>query len=125
MSKALAYLKVVSLSGVMVFITFALIATLDEFARIPFYRTLPIAACFVNGATLFLLWHSKARLDIASRLWSRLDVRRTPLWGNRSNFTRDHSMEISAAVARIHSVAWRFPTRNGGAGVETQETRLT
>jgi len=41
------------LIGVCLFVTFGVIAVLDEILRLPFYRSIPLGALIINGAILF------------------------------------------------------------------------
>jgi hypothetical protein len=122
----------VILTGSLLLSVFAAVAALDEFARIPFYRTLPVAAGLINSAWLLMFARRTRRMRFgmglvarlaqsASRLFTfpRLAFSRT--WHNRRTRTTapgDRKApntpsveEIEAALRKVHSIAWGFPLR--------------
>src|SRR5882724_6975446 len=59
MNKAAISLATVFLTGIFLLGLFGVLAFLDEFARLPFYNSLPIAAGVVDGTLLILRWRHK------------------------------------------------------------------
>ncbi|HBB87273.1 MAG TPA: hypothetical protein DC047_06630 [Blastocatellia bacterium] len=144
MSKALDWMTTIALSAFFLCCTLAVIAGLDEFARIPFYATLPVAACLINGTAVFLIWRRRSSVEVAGSIFSRVTsgVRAFSgsVTGDRGNpqfhenpllsikrpterFSRTQSREVLAAVAKIHSVAW-FPASASNVPPCIQETRV-
>jgi hypothetical protein len=125
------------LAGALLFCILAGVAALDELARVPFYRTLPIVALFVNAVSGFLLLRGRNRIGIKHRLLARLvslpavrfrlprfafgGLRREQSSTNRAgagtgatSATRrtPSPQQIEAALRNVHSVVLGFPFRN-------------
>jgi hypothetical protein len=126
MDKLLHWLAFIFLTGTLLLFALGAIAALDEFAKVPFYHTLPLVAGSVNGALLFLLLRRHGRTGVVDQLYSRLRPRvraeqevvgardgsescqgvGRPVKSISENFARPSTQELSAALAMIHSVAW-------------------
>jgi len=135
-SKPVLISVAVLLAGLIVFSVFVAVAALDEFARIPFYRTLPASALLVNGISAYIFFRNRGRVGAGAGLYSRLISNVAPLGGGilaaprhavqvgrllfrrkaapRINRTRRHASGAGATTAwgNIHSIAWGFPTPN-------------
>lgn len=131
MSKLAARSATAVLTGTLLFGILAAIAALDEFARLPFYRTLPAVGLLVNAIWLFLIFGDRIRLETLSGRLARLGSTAAALFsrclvfaqqqfsqGSRSarprnaSFRRSSPQEIETALRKIHSVAWGYPSRN-------------
>ena len=114
---------------------FALVAVLDQFARLPFYHTLLVVAAAADAATALAAWRIWGRGgDAFAALRSNLSAGRSFRFSWRMpRFTRTPSgeaaarpssarrvrepsaREISEAMRKVHSVAWGFPNRRRAA----------
>jgi hypothetical protein len=114
------------------FLAFGAIAVLDEFARLPFYQTVPIGAIMINVGVLFLFYRARSGIRIFDHLRSKLQSIKFELPSRKLSFyprapvdraaTGDQRengqvhpplpQEIKSALQGIHSIAWGFPTAN-------------
>lgn len=132
MSKLLTWLTTALLAVALLLCALGGIASLDEFARLPFYNTLPFASLLINGTFVVLLWHNKKHIDLVEQvyqglaLFNRISLRRPVI--SRTSERRERSTgapsfrqtetrrmrmpssrEIEIALGRVHSIAWGFP----------------
>ena len=132
MNRAYKSLATIILAGILLLGAFALIASLDEFARLPFYYTLPLVALIVNSAAVVVLWRRSAAIGEWKQVYSIIEPhnRRTRVQpaqnvaGNtnqgssagtvgreevKQNWPVGSPREIEAALAKVHAIAWGFP----------------
>lgn len=132
MNRALKSLAAIILTGILLLGAFAVIATLDEFVRLPFYYTLPLLALIVNSAVGIILWQRRPRVANWQQAYSIFALRRPgqtvqpqpSVAGNtvqastadpvgresvRQEWPVGSPQEIEAALAKVHAIAWGFP----------------
>jgi hypothetical protein len=109
---------------------FALVAVLDQFARLPFYHTLMVVAAAADAGAVLAAWRMWGRGGAAfAALRSRVSAGgsfrfswRAPRFARApsdeaarpslAQHAREPSArEISEAMRKVHSVAWGFPNR--------------
>jgi hypothetical protein len=131
----------------MLFCAFGAVATLDELARIPFYNTLPVIAILMNSASLLLFFRKRGRIEFANRIFARLasifemllkrpafvfgssrqqqnSLRHSDIEKNKDTWREPSLKEIEAALRKVHSVAWGFPTYNPLTNPINQEEQV-
>lgn len=98
-------------------------AVLDEFARVPFYHSLTLAAVLAWGGTLIMLVRGR-RGAVGLVLLAGL-ARTRPLrprtQGARVTVRQPGAQ---AALRKVHSVVWGFPARRLAAGPHKQEAHV-
>src|SRR5688572_11756784 len=132
MNRAYKSLATILLAGILLLGAFAVIASLDEFARLPFYYTLPLVALIVNSAAVIVLGQRSAAIGEWKQVYSIIEPRnRRPrvqpaqnVAGNanrgssagtvgreevKQNWLVGSPQEIEAALAKVHAIAWGFP----------------
>lgn len=135
------------LAGVLLLCTLAVVAALDEIARLPFYDTLPVAACLVNATAWLLLWRRSERRDVPLPRLSGLaercrDLFRRPARASGSEgqsvasyrrlvVTKQNGAgpvpprpEVKTALRKIHSVAWGYPAKRRAGNAFMEEVEL-
>jgi hypothetical protein len=129
------------LTGLFAGIIFAAIAALDEFARLPFYDTLPVSALAVNASAIIVLFLKRANFQVVDLLCAQFASTGTRLYSRRANrpettFTQNvtrrvsrripSEQDIKAALGKVHSVAWGYPVTisvRTGEAVANHEAR--
>jgi hypothetical protein len=132
MTRAFKSLATIVLTGILLLGAFAVIASLDEFARLPFYYTLPLLALIVNSTVAIVLWQRRPAVANWQQAYSIFAVRRRgqavqaepSVAGNtaqastadpvgqesvRQEWPVGSAQEIEAALAKVHAIAWGFP----------------
>jgi len=135
------------LTGVFLFCAFGAVATLDELARVPFYNTLPVVAILMNSVSMLLFFRKRGRIEFANRAFARLasvpamlfkkpafvfggfrQQQNSPSQSNAEINNGSRRMpslqEIEAALRKVHSVAWGFPSHNRLANPINQEEQV-
>lgn len=146
MSKLFTSLTTAFLAGAFLLCALGGIALLDEFARLPFYNTLPVVALLVNGTLPLLLWHNKKHIQVLELGYQRVAFpNRISFRWPASIFTNDRrerstetpsvreteirrmrmpsAREIEIALGKIHSIAWGFPLSKRTVNLLGQEER--
>jgi hypothetical protein len=136
MRRAYNMLAAAVLTGFFAGLIFVAIAALDEFARLPFYDTLPVAALAVNASAIIVLCQKRADLQVVDRLRAQFASTGTRLYSRRANrpettFNQNvtgsagrlspSEQDIEAALGKVHSVAWGYPAKNVTINVRTGE----
>lgn len=136
MKRAYNMIAAAVLTGLFAGFVFAVIAALDELARLPFYDTLPVAALVVNASAIIVLCVKRANLKMPDRLQAQFASTGARLYSRRANrpettFTPNAThraggripseQDIKEAMGKVHSVAWGYPTKNVSISLTTQE----
>lgn len=145
LSKFIDSIATCVLTGACLFVTFGVIAVLDEILRLPFYRSIPAGALLINSAILFLLLRPKSVTMVFEQVrgWSAADLFRPStifaprdyegkrthgsldqVLPDRSSVRIPSAQEIETALKKVHSVAWGFPVSDRSGGSVGQEESI-
>lgn len=143
-NKLLNWLTSIVLSGLLLTLFGVSSALLDQFARVPFYFTLPLFALVVNASAAVWLWQKRGTARVPEPVVNRTKtffkrvtqfpalnrIRRANRPSHQTTNTAAHSnlpswADVAEAAGNVHSVAWGLTSESSlGSQPDGQKGQL-